>query len=135
MIKNLEKSTVIKLKDQVPYLAGQVVSKTLAQNDSLSLTVFSFDKGEEISTHQSGGDAMVTVLEGTGRFTIDGEPHLVKEGETIVMPAKHPHAVYGEERGGIELPLLQKGDATPHSSLSKRCLPPWRPAVTTRTSP
>lgn len=98
MIKNLEKSTVIKLKDQVPYLAGQVVSKTLAQNDSLSLTVFSFDKGEEISTHQSGGDAMVTVLEGTGRFTIDGEPHLVKEGETIVMPAKHPHAVYGEER-------------------------------------
>ena len=68
MIKNLEKSTVIKLKDQVPYLAGQVVSKTLAQNDSLSLTVFSFDKGEEISTHQSGGDAMVTVLEGTGRF-------------------------------------------------------------------
>ena len=43
MIKNLEKSTVIKLKDQVPYLAGQVVSKTLAQNDSLSLTVFSFD--------------------------------------------------------------------------------------------
>lgn len=98
MIKNLEKSTVIKLKGQVPYLAGQVVSKTLAQNDSLSLTVFSFDKGEEISTHQSGGDAMVTVLEGTGRFTIDGEPHLVKEGETIVMPAKHPHAVYGEER-------------------------------------
>ena len=97
MIKNLEKSTVIKLKDQVPYLAGQVVSKTLAQNDSLSLTVLSFDKGEEISTHQSGGDAMVTVLEGTGRFTIDGEPHLVKEGETIVMPAKHPHAVYGEE--------------------------------------
>ena len=93
MIKNLEKSTVIKLKDQVPYLAGQVV-----QNDSLSLTVFSFDKGEEINTHQSGGDAMVTVLEGTGRFTIDGEPHLVKEGETIVMPAKHPHAVYGEER-------------------------------------
>lgn len=46
MIKNLEKSTVIKLKDQVPYLAGQVVSKTLAQNDSLSLTVFSFDLHE-----------------------------------------------------------------------------------------
>ena len=81
MIKNLEKSTVIKLKDQVPYLAGQVVSKTLAQNDSLSLTVFSVDKGEEISTHQSGGDAMVTVLEGTGRFTIDGEPHSLKKAK------------------------------------------------------
>ena len=98
MIKNLEKSTVIKLKDQVPYLAGQVVSKTLAQNDSLSLTVFSFDKGEEISTHQSGGDAMVTVLDGTGRITIDGREFILQQGESIVMPAKTPHAVFGEER-------------------------------------
>ena len=98
MIKNLEKSTVIKLKDQVPYLAGQVVSKTLAQNDSLSLTVFSFDKGEEISTHQSGGDAMVTVLDGTGRITIDGREFVLQQGESIVMPAKTPHAVFGEER-------------------------------------
>lgn len=98
MIKNLEKGVALKLKDQVPYLPGQVISKTLAQNDALSLTVFSFDRGEEISTHQSDGDAMVTVLEGTGCFTIDGKPQLVKEGETIVMPAKHPHAVYGEER-------------------------------------
>ena len=97
-MKNIAQAEVLTLKEQISYQEGQVVSKTLAQNDSLSLTVFSFDKGEEISTHQSGGDAMVTVLEGTGRFTIDGEPHLVKEGETIVMPAKHPHAVYGEER-------------------------------------
>lgn len=45
------------------YQEGQVVSKTLVQNDYVSVTLFSFDKGEEISTHASGGDAMVTVLE------------------------------------------------------------------------
>ena len=40
---------------------------------------------------------MVTVLEGVGRFTVGGVPHIVKAGETLVMPATVPHAVYGEE--------------------------------------
>lgn len=70
MYKNIEKKTKLLLKDQVEYQEGQVVSKTLVQNDYVSVTVFSFDKGEEISTHASGGDAMVTVLDGTGRFTV-----------------------------------------------------------------
>ena len=97
-MKNIERSQVLVLKEQVEYQAGQVVSKTLAQNDHVSLTLFSFDKGEEISTHAAGGDAMVTVLEGTGRFTIDGKPHVLTEGQSIVMPVNIPHAVYGEER-------------------------------------
>ena len=75
-----------------------MVSKTLAQNSAVSVTLFSFDLGEEISTHESGGDAMVTVLEGTGRITIEGEEYIVTEGQTIVMPARKPHAVYGKER-------------------------------------
>ena len=97
MLKNIDKATVLSLKDQVEYQEGQIVSKTLVQNDAVSLTIFSFWKGEEISTHESNGDALVSVLEGTGRFTIDGKDYLVHEGESIVMPAKHPHAVYGEE--------------------------------------
>lgn len=64
MYKNIEKSTKLELKDLVVYQEGQVVSKTLVQNDLVSMTIFSFDKGEEISTHAAGGDAMVTVLEG-----------------------------------------------------------------------
>ena len=53
-MKNIDKSTVLKLKEQVAYQPGQVVSRTLAQNDALSVTLFSFDKDEEISTHASG---------------------------------------------------------------------------------
>ena len=71
-IKNMETATVLTLKDQVAYQPGQVVSKTLAQNNALSVTLFAFDKGEEISTHESGGDAFVTCLDGMGRITIDG---------------------------------------------------------------
>lgn len=97
-IKNIDKSQVLTLKDEVSYQKGQVVSKTLAQNDALSVTLFAFDKDEEISTHESGGDAFVICLDGVGRITIDGKAYELHEGKSIVMPAKHPHAVYGQEQ-------------------------------------
>ena len=98
MIKNMDKAKVLALKDEVQYQEGQVVSKTLAQNNHVSITLFAFDKDEEISTHESGGDAFVTCLDGTGKITIDGVDYILKEGESIIMPAKHPHAVYGQEK-------------------------------------
>lgn len=97
-MKNISKAEVLTLRDQVAYQSGQVVSRTLAQNEHVSVSLFSFDKGEEISTHESGGDAMVTCLDGVGRITIDGVEHILHEGESIVMPARHPHAVYGQEQ-------------------------------------
>ena len=97
-MKNISKAEVLNLRDQVAYQSGQVVSRTLAQNEHVSVTLFSFDKGEEISTHESGGDAMLTCLDGVGRITIDGVEHILHEGESIVMPARHPHAVYGQEQ-------------------------------------
>ena len=95
-MKNISKAEVLTLRDQVAYQSGQVVSRTLAQNEHVSVTLFSFDKGEEISTHESGGDAMVTCLDGVGKITVDGVEHILHEGESIVMPARHPHAVYGQ---------------------------------------
>lgn len=98
MLKNISKSEVLVLKEQVSYQEGQIVSKTLAQNDALSITLFAFDRDEEISTHESGGDAFVTCLDGVGKITIDGVEYELHEGESIVMPAGHPHAVYGKEQ-------------------------------------
>lgn len=103
MYKNIEKQAVLKLKELVSYQTGQVVSKTLVQNDHVSMTVFSFDKGEEISTHAAAGDAMVTVLEGTGKFTVGGQVFLLHEGDTLIMPKNIPHAVYGEEQFKMQL--------------------------------
>ena len=96
--KKINKAEILSLKKQVEYQTGQVVSKTLAQSSALSVTLFAFDKGEEISTHESGGDAMVTCLDGTGKITIDGIEYFLHEGDTIVMPAKHPHSVFGEDK-------------------------------------
>ena len=103
MYKNIEKHTKLQLKDEIEYQPGQVVSKTLVQNDKVSMTLFSFDKGEEISTHASGGDAMVTVLEGPGKFTVGGQEFLLNAGETLIMPKDIPHAVYGQERFKMQL--------------------------------
>lgn len=97
-MKNIAKNEPLRLDGLVEYQEGQVVSRTLAQNPHVSLTLFAFERGEEISTHASGGDALVTVLEGVGRFTVDGEVHILRQGESLVMPANIPHAVYGEER-------------------------------------
>lgn len=98
MMKNIAFSEVLTLKEQIQYQPGQVVSRTLVQNSAVSVTLFAFDKDEEISTHESGGDAMVVCLDGVGRITIDGVEHILHTGESIVMPARHPHAVYGQEQ-------------------------------------
>lgn len=103
MYKNIDKQVKLELKDLVAYQDGQVVSKTLVQNDFVSMTIFSFDKGEEISTHAAAGDAMVTVLEGKGRFTVAEDVFYLEAGETLVMPKDIPHAVFGEERFKMQL--------------------------------
>ena len=103
MYKNIEKQVKLKLTDLVDYQSGRVVSRTLVQNEKVSVTIFSFDKGEEISTHASGGDAMVTVLEGIGQFTVGGEVFVLEAGETLIMPKDIPHAVFGQERFKMQL--------------------------------
>lgn len=98
MMKNIKASEVAVFADLVQYQDGQVVSKTLAQDKSHSLTLFAFEKGEEISTHASSGDALVIALDGEGQVTIDGTTHLLKGGDSILMPSNLPHAVFAPER-------------------------------------
>ena len=104
MYKNIEKQTMLNLKDLVEYQEGQVVSKTLVQNDYVSMTIFSFDKGEEISTHAAGGDAMVTVLEGKGRFTVADDVFYLEAGQTlgIIEAMKLLNEIEAETSGTIK---------------------------------
>lgn len=92
-LKNLEYSQVLRLADQVDYLKGQVVSKTLVQSHAYGLTLFAMTKGEGISAHKSTGDAMVLGLAGKGRIHIEDKEYSLEQGECIVMPAGKPHAV------------------------------------------
>lgn len=96
-IKNIEHEKVLPLVNEISVQPGQIVSKTLAQNEVVSVTLFAFSKEEEIGTHDSAGDAMVHVLEGVGRFTVGGKEHICRAGDVLIMPAGIPHAVYAVE--------------------------------------
>lgn len=93
MLKNIEFSKALELAALVTYQPGQIVSRTLVQNKGVGLTLFAFDAGEQISSHESSGDAMVYVIEGNAKITIDGKEYFPKAGQTIVMPAGIAHAV------------------------------------------
>ncbi|NLX77967.1 MAG: cupin domain-containing protein [Clostridiaceae bacterium] len=97
-IKNIEFSKALNMEDLVAYQEGQVVSRTLSQGKNVSLTLFAFDKGEEISSHSSTGDALVYILDGEAEITIGEEVFNVTKGETIVMPAGIPHALLAKEQ-------------------------------------
>jgi len=105
-LKNINHEEVLKLGDLVQATDGQVVSKTLAQNKYVSITVFAFSKGEEISTHESDGDALVTVLEGTGKFIVGGKEFILNEGESVVMPSRKPHSVHAIESFKMQLTVV-----------------------------
>jgi quercetin dioxygenase-like cupin family protein len=96
-MKNIEKAKAIKLSEMVQYQTGQIISRTLAQNQNVSITLFAFDKGEEISSHTSNGDAMATILDGKAAITVGDNKLNLSAGETIVMPAGIPHAVFADE--------------------------------------
>jgi quercetin dioxygenase-like cupin family protein len=97
-IKNIDFSKAIELSSLVTYQEGQVVSRTLSQGKGVSITLFAFDKGEEISSHASTGDAMVLILDGSTEITIGSDKHMAKAGETIIMPKNVPHALFAVEK-------------------------------------
>lgn len=98
ILKNIDFATLLEMDKLVDYQSGQIVSKTLIQNKSVSITLFAFDKGEEISSHDSNGDAIVYALDGEGKITIADTDYTVTKGNTIVMPAKIAHAVMATEQ-------------------------------------
>ncbi len=108
LIKNIPFSERVVLVDLIEYSAGQVVSRTLAQTKSLTLTLFAFDEGEGLSTHSAPGDALVQVLDGEALITIGGKEVIARAGEVVVMPMDVPHAVQASKRFKMLLTLIKK---------------------------
>jgi len=106
-IKNIVFSEAQRLVDLVDYEEGRVISRTFAQNPSLGITLFAFDKGEGVSTHTAPGDALVQVLDGEALVNIDGKELTVGSGEVVVMPANIPHSVNAVERFKMLLTVVK----------------------------
>ena len=86
-------SQVVNLAHLVDYQEDSVVSRTIVDKNTGTVTLFAFGKGQALSEHTAPFDALVYVLEGKAGITISGESFYLKGGETIIMPADKPHAV------------------------------------------
>lgn len=98
----------IVLERELAYVAGSIVSRTLAKARGGSLTLFAFDAGQELSEHTAPFDAFVQVLDGSVELTIGGERVVAKAGETVRMPAGIPHAVRAIEPFKMLLSMVRE---------------------------
>ncbi|MDL2215095.1 cupin domain-containing protein, partial [Dysgonomonas sp. OttesenSCG-928-M03] len=84
-----------------------VVSKQILKNDAGNITLFSFDKGQGLSEHTAPFDAMVQVIDGEVEITIGGSLILLKQGESVIMPANIPHALFAIHKFKMILTMIK----------------------------
>ena len=89
----VEAAQVARLADLVDYQEGSVVSRTIIDQKTGTVTLFAFAEGQGLSEHTAPFDALVQVVEGAVEISISGKPFPVKAGEMIIMPANEPHAL------------------------------------------
>lgn len=102
------KSEVLHIADLVSYNDGSVVSRQIIRADAGNVTLFAFDKDQELSEHTAPFDALVHVLDGEAEIKISGKPFHLKSGDAIVMPADEPHAVRALTRFKMLLTMIRK---------------------------
>jgi len=102
------KSEVLKMADLVTYQEGSVVSRQITKADAGNVTLFAFDKDQELSEHAAPFDALVHVLEGETEIKISGKPYYLKTGDAIIMPADEPHAVRALQKFKMLLTMIRK---------------------------
>jgi len=105
--QGIEKSKKVILKEETNYADGAIVSKILYKSGSGNLTLFAFDKGQELSEHSAPYDACVQVIDGTGEILINKVPFRLSAGEFIIMPSNVPHAVRAVEKFKMLLTMLR----------------------------
>ncbi len=99
--------TVFEPAELLAYQDGAIVSRTLLDRESATLTIFAVDEGQTISEHTAPHDALLHVLDGVATVTINDEEYEVQAGETIGMPANEPHAVAAPERFKMLLTMVR----------------------------
>ena len=97
----------VKAKDLAGYGKGAVVSRTIIEKKTGTVTIFSFDKGQGLSEHTAPFDALVEILDGEAEIKIAGKPRRVKAGEFIIMPANKPHALKAVKKFKMMLVMIR----------------------------
>ena len=108
MEKNIfEPGNVFRFNESADYSVDGIVSKRVLDRPAGTVTLFSFDKGQRLSTHSAPFDAMVQVIEGNAEIIINEVSHSLAAGDSIIMPAGIPHAVNASERFKMVLTMIK----------------------------
>jgi len=105
--KEFNKSTIHNLNLSISYSPDAVVSKTVLNKKTGTVTLFSFDKGQGLSEHTAPFDALVQIVDGNAVIIIDKKEYELKAGEFIVMPASIPHALQARESFKMLLTMIK----------------------------
>lgn len=100
-------SQAYRLKELVEYQGSSVVSRTLIDKKSGTVTLFAFDESQGLSEHTAPYDAIVQIVDGEAEITISGKKHLLREGEIIIMPANHPHSLKAAKKFKMVLTMIK----------------------------
>ena len=95
------------LIDLLDYQERAVVSRTLIEKETGTVTLFAFDRGQGLSEHTAPFDAMVCILDGKAEITISGNPNILEQGDMIIMPANEPHALKAVEKFKMMLIMIR----------------------------
>ena len=98
---------IAELKEMVEYSPGSIVSRTIHKNSAGNITIFAFDAGQSLSEHTAPFDALVYVLEGSGKVFIDGESNILGAGDIIMMPADVPHSIRAPQKFKMMLIMIR----------------------------
>jgi quercetin dioxygenase-like cupin family protein len=101
------KSEVLNIKCLADYQTGTIVSRQICKAEGGNVTLFAFDKGQELSEHTAPFDALVLVVDGEVAITISGKIFMLQTGEAIIMPANQPHAVKAVEKFKMILTMIK----------------------------
>lgn len=104
---NSLKSQVIELAQIITYQKGSIVSQTLIEKKTGTVTLFAFDQNQKLSEHTAPFDAMVSVLDGEVEITISGKLYSLKQNQTIIMPAGEPHSVNAVKKFKMLLTMIK----------------------------
>ena len=100
-------SEVVQLNELIEYQEGSVISRTLLNKETGTITLFAFDKGQGLSEHTAPFDALVSLLDGEAEINISGKPFSLKQGEMIIMPANEPHALKAVKQFKMILTMIK----------------------------
>ena len=100
-------SKATNLSDLIGYQDGAVVSRTIIDKETGTVTLFAFDQNQGLSEHTAPYDAMVYIIEGTADITISGKPVRLEKGEMTIMPANEPHALTAVTRFKMLLTMIK----------------------------